>query len=213
MPPGYPAGPPGYPPVQMYAPPPRRSVGFWLLTVGLPVAGIVLVVGVSIAIALYQDEKPATAAEQQLVLRIADLEPYLPQPEAAWYETAIRRNYLDRSFDIEYTFESDSYYVFSVYHQEIDSADARLLHRASVRGSRMSARDGEMSLQSADELLAWGDESASFFLERDGARVGHSFTARKGNKVVDIWLVGICIEDAESFRSALQPVLRRVETR
>lgn len=211
---GQPGLPPGYPAAPVYGPPPapRRSAGFWLLAVGLPVGAIILAVGLSIALVFYEKEEPATAAEQELVLRKSDLEQYV-EPEEAWYETAIRRKSIDRSYVIEYTFESDSYYVLSLFYQLRNSADARATYRAAVVESRRGARDGGMTLQAADDLMKWGDECACFILLRDGEPVGHSFTARKGDKVVDAWIIGAFIEDKWSFRGMMLPVLQRVDAR
>ncbi len=216
-PPAYPPGqfaPPGYPPA--YAPPPKKKT--WLivlLVLGIPVAMIVLAAAAIVGYAALADESPATEQDLQVVLKAADITPYMveytPQPAT---ESGNRIIYPDRSGEIEYEYDDGGQlYVYSIYSFDRSDSDAKGSYSAYQFGAGLGMRGEDITEKEANHLLSWGDQSACYLLVYEGNPIGHRFIARKGKKVVNFTFSGVYFEDPEVFRELMTPVLSRVAAR
>jgi hypothetical protein len=214
VPPSHPYAPPGYAPA--YAPPRKKKT--WLivlLVLGIPVAMIVLAAAAIVGYAALADESPATEQDLQVVLKAADVTPYMveytPQPAT---ETGTRIIYPDRSGEIEYEYDDGGQlYLYSIYSFDRSDSDAKNSYSAYQFGAGLGMRSEDITQQEASHLLSWGDQSACYLLIYEGNPIGHRFIARKGKKVVNFTFSGVYFSDPEVFRELMTPVLNRVAAR
>jgi hypothetical protein len=208
--PGY-AAPPAY-----YQPPPRKR-RVWLivlLAVGTPVAVIVLLFVAGIGMYLLSSETPASEAEQALVLRYADLEPYFEGlPARPQRVAAVKRDIPGAGYEIEYEYEHEDLFIYSLFAMDRSINEARMSFTAIQVGTGYGMRSEGVTQEPADHLLRWGDQSACYILRMNGQPIGNRFVARKGRKIVNFLFSGAYFDSAEEFRGMIMPVLDRVEAR
>lgn len=119
-------------------------------------------------------------------------------------ETLDRIHHGDCSFGIAYAYQDPAFEVQSSIAWKTTLADARKTYAAEL-APRAKATPG-------DELVRWGDESALWFETRDGAPVGCTFVARRGNDVFRVRWSGAAFEPlaAEELRALIEPLLERM---
>lgn len=181
------------------------------LAVGIPILAVVALVGLGLAFNAMADEKPASAADQSLVLKVADLEPYLPgltvHPGA---EKTIRRTNVDGSWEVENLYESDELFLLSTYEQTDDSSDAAMTMSAINGGTSIGYSGTQVTEEERNDLMKWGDASKFYIVRNAGNPIGNRLLARKGGKVIHIAFSGIYFTDRDSIHELLDPLLRRV---
>lgn len=213
MPPGGPFyGQPGFAPFPV---PPARKSRVWLivlLAVGIPVLAVVGLAGLGLAYNALADEKPANATQQELVLKAADLAPYVPGfvPNPAAEKTICRTN-VDGTVEIENTYESEDMYLYSTYGKTDNATDAAASITAQSGGVSIGYSGTEVTEVERNDLFRWGD-SSKFYIVRNGVDpIGNRFIARKGGKVVHVLFSGVYFDDRDSIHELLDPLLRRIE--
>jgi hypothetical protein len=207
-----------------YVPPPRKRSRTWIwLVVILVPAGLLLcvafVIGIGAVYVLTAKEEPASQSERQLVVDAAAVAAargdFTPRAEL---ETCKKIRYLDRSFDIEYEYDSpeddDNPYINSSLTVERNLRDARTSYLSLWGGARLGMRFGsgtEVTVVERNDLFRWGDESRFALLQVGGFSGGNLFVARKDTKVVYLLLAGASLDEPGEIAALLGPVLERVE--
>ena len=209
-------GAPGYGMQQYYPPPRKRKV--WLivlLVIGIPVLLMVGCVAMAVGFNAMADEKPATTADKQLVLKAEDLEPYLDGYHATPSKaTATRIEQIDDSWEIDYEYEDDTIYLMSVYTHENSAEDAKYTYSGQQVGTSFGYAQSGADIKEVErnDLYKWGDESKFYLIQKNGQNLGNRLVARKGGKVVYIIFSGVYFDDPHWIHELLDPLMKRIET-
>jgi hypothetical protein len=71
--------------------------------------------------------------------------------------------------------------------------------------------DAELGSEARSDLLAWGDQSVLYTLNRDGRPAGIFFVARRGERVFALAIAGRKLDDPRLVEMLLRPVLTEFE--
>lgn len=210
-------GPPGFGPQPMYYPPQRPKRKVWLivlLAVGIPILLLVGFVMLGVAMNATADETPASPSDRQLVMTAKEFEPFMEGFQAeSQYETAIRREYIDSSWEVEYIYESDDFYMMSVYSHEANAEDASYTFSGQQIGTSIGYSGEDLDEIERNDLFRWGDESKFYLIKSGGNLIGNRLIARKGGKVVYIVFSGVYFDEAQWIHELFDPYLARISAR
>ena len=174
-------------PLQSIAKPSRKHL-IWIIvivTLVLPLGGLAaygFFVGYDVELKQGDRERMFTVADLQLVTVEED-------PAAA---KTMRTMYLDGSHTLEYEYETDELYLYSMLSRERTPIDARNVYNAQLAGaSLMSQFQDDVELENRDDLAKWGDQSLTRLVKNSGREVGYYVNARKNNDVLTLIVVGV----------------------
>jgi hypothetical protein len=199
-------GPGGYPL-------PVRKFPLWktaAIVAGCLFAIILVFVLLGVVYLATAKEVPATVADMQYALKAEEVADWMDWYEATpGAETALRRTFLDRTYEIEYEYDSDGLYVFSLYLHDSDHGNASIAYSATEASWKFPGGHYE---RKEGPALDWGSRSASYVLLDDGEPVGNYFIGQHGVKVLEVMIIGVYFDvgDAEAFEQLMRPVLQRI---
>jgi hypothetical protein len=201
---------------------PQKKRRTWLLVVGLcvglPIAGIALVVLIGWFYIATAEDLPVTEADRAVVLRAQDVAPQYPHEgfEVRPLREKFKKvRYMDGSHEVEYTYETpdgDPYplQIYCTINIERNASDATTTHAANKVGGNIGISTAEgIKLVPRDDLFRWGSDSSMSMVYNQGAPLGHIFFARSDKHVVAIMLYGVYFENREHLEELLTPVLDR----
>ena len=192
----------------------RLVGGLLVLVVPSIVSVVVLLITLGSLVMFAPVERPAAAADRKLLVDIhavaAQIDDYIPDPAR---ETFLRREYFDRSFELDYTYapaKADDLAMNSTLTVLATAAEAEKLFRRrwgldSISKTLSGGKD--LRLIERNSIFRWGDQSRLGLLVAGGKPLGNLFVARRGATVFSLLVIGACFDSPESFSSLVLPVL------
>ena len=190
-----------------------------LLAVGIPVVGLVALVGVGVLLSSTGKDLPAVEADRAAVLTVEELgerlDDFAVKPNVA---KLTKRRLLDGSHELNYEYDTSNdekggLYLNCVITVEKDSTDARNsylgMKLGGAAGFALSSGKG-VKLQDREDLLKWGEDSHSALLTVEGKPGGNFFIARKGTHIFYLIIAGVFFDSPEHFSSLVVPKLERL---
>jgi hypothetical protein len=118
---------------------------------------------------------------------------------------------IDRSYELEYEYEAESFYLSCSIGVDRTRSDARQTYAAMIAGTRIGLSLEDMEWRNRPEMMRWGDQSKCALLYYDEEPAGNVFVCRKGKRTLLVIFSGVWFDDAGSFRELLEPVLEKLE--
>ncbi|MDH5232208.1 MAG: hypothetical protein OEZ58_24400 [Gammaproteobacteria bacterium] len=153
--------------------------------------------------------QPLKTGDHDLVLRIAQLEPYglhLP-PGHQTYERFKRKQWLDGTVMIEYEFEAPAELAlpFLASNAEFHSSSTNACKQLSA--SRIGLALAGVELDERSDFFQHGEKSRFIILMDKGEPMGNYFGMCKGKQLFEVILGGFYFDDAKLWEELLTPIL------
>ncbi|MBN2716091.1 MAG: hypothetical protein JXX14_09570 [Deltaproteobacteria bacterium] len=182
----------------------------------LIIAGAVVgALGVIVAVAVnFKKTLPLTETDYRVLTTARDLAPWLdgftPQKKN---ESASKVRYLDRSVDLEYTYEDDEIYLCTMVSRETNAANALMTFNAQWAGSKLSINLNEdCHLSETGGGFSFGDSSHFATLVCNGEPGGIVFSTRVNNNVYMLTLGGVYFDNVADFQKFVGPALSHLSS-
>ena len=159
------------------------------------------------------DVTPGTDEDRAAILTIEDVMALREgwDPGVATSELERTHYRIDDTWELDYTFESASFYVSSYVAIDADVneavAELGILRTMGPFGMRAAAPEAELVEPEAG--FQWGDDSSTYEVVVDGEVCGHFWLGRDDERVFSIWLTGLALDDDE-LAELLTPALERM---
>lgn len=218
FPPPLPAQPPELPAFGTPSPAARKS-GWPVWKILLLIGGVVLTGVAAIAAMTFFYMKTAKDYEPSAEQKSAVL---TAKHVAEWFEIEVSKGeeiwtaqqFMDGSKQIFYYYISPDLTLDCTITMELKASDTQTSYFTGWQGMKLGNRMSEekITLEKADHLFSWGDQSQFAFQVQNGTRYGMAFITRSGNQIyfVDVW--GVTLETKEEIDEFLRPKLEIFET-
>lgn len=200
----------------------RRGLPVWgiVLIVGgvlaIPVVAALAFVGLGLALVAAADQLEPTEEDRAALFTIDDFERF----EDGWdhdfdpeLETVTKLRWPDGTLGIEYEYEDEWVYLYSSIDVERSARDARGTYSTLASISRLAGmfEDG-VRFERREDLFSWGDRSTFLVMLVDGEDGGYSAVARRGTHVVYAIWSGLVFEpdDGGGISALLEPAFARM---
>lgn len=212
-------GPPPLPEPEVPVPPPipkKKTRSRWRIPL-LVIGGIVAVIGTLVTMAFcftwLAKEVPVRESDKSVLLRAEDFVPWIEDFEVdPTLETYTKIRNIDKSYELDYTYEADDLYLYCSIGVDTSESDARISYGALTAGLSIGAAfDSDVEYRER-KLMTWGHQSkcALMHVEGSDAPVGNLFACREGKRTFLVIFGGFHFDDAEMLRELLEPVLERL---
>lgn len=125
-------------------------------------------------------------------------------------ETFTKIRNIDRSYELDYEYEAEDFYLSCSIGVDRTPVDARQSYVAMLAGATIGASLEDMEWRERPGMMRWGDQSKCALLYVDDEPAGNLFACRKGKRTLFVMFTGVWF-DAESFRELLEPVLEKLD--
>ena len=164
--------------------------------------------------------KEMSAAEKEMLLRAQDLAPYgFEVGDAARHETFSKTVYFDRSYELEYEYETpegsglDPLYLSVSVSFEESAADAKTTQGAQKIGLNAGSYLNGLRMEEKKDFFRYGDESTYYvLLSKEGVPGGSYFVTREGSRVYSLIVAGAVFDDPAVWAEFVTPKLQKFST-
>ncbi|MDF1713290.1 MAG: hypothetical protein P1U90_13695 [Akkermansiaceae bacterium] len=199
---------PGPPPIPSQAPKSSRRRTA-LIVIGVTLGSLVLLVGAGFLFVFTARDFEPDAAQKDSILTVdhaADFSWIDPSTGTEEWEC---EKYLDGSIQISYLYSDELISLNCTVTVERKSSDVLASYLAEWSalklGNRLSGVD--VSLEEANHVFSWGDQSKFAFQVIENERSGFAFITRKDKKIYFVNAWGLNLEDADEIAALLKPKL------
>ena len=127
-------------------------------------------------------------------------------------EEFLKQRYIDRTHDLEYTYEDDNVYLYNLHTVEKRTADAVAGYAVTVAANKFSLKSDEVELVLRNDLYSWGDRSEFYLLKFEGEFYGMLFMGRDDHRYAEVFVSGYYTEDPADLKTLFDPPLNAFET-
>jgi hypothetical protein len=157
-------------------------------------------------------EEPVTEKDKDVLVTAAHFVEWVEDFEVDHSLEKFRKiRNIDRSYELEYEYEAESFYLSCLIGVDRTPSDAKQSYIALITGVSIGASLEDMEARERPEMMRWGDQSKCALLYVDDEPVGNLFACRKGKRTFLVIFSGAWFDDAESFRELLEPVLEKLD--
>ena len=180
-----------------------------LIVIGSIFGILLLLIGFGFFFVFTAREFEPTPSQKETVVTIDYAAEFFEIDRTFGVEEWSCEKYIDGSIQIYYLYVDETTTLDCTITVELNRGDARASYLGEWQGLKIFNNFGEAdaSLEPADAVFSWGDDSKFAFQVADDERYGFAFITRIGNKVffIDAW--GIVIEEPEEISAFLTPKL------
>ena len=183
-----------------------------LLILGLTGLSVVVLIAAAGFLFVYTaTELDVTERDKAVILEAHELAEWTGDFEpVSENEEFLKQRYIDRTHDIEYTYEDDQVYLYSLHTIEKKSSDALTGYAVTVAANKFSLKSEEVELVLRNDLYSWGDGSEFYLLKFEGEFCGMLFMGRNGRRYVEIYVSGYYTDDPDDLGDLFGPPLMRL---
>jgi len=200
----------------------RKKSKVWivlLLVIGIPVTLVLGIVTLGVLFYATAKDLPITPADRSVLPTAAYLSDWFEDFDpTAGTETLTKKRFLDRSIDLDYTYEdaddADPFvYITCTVTVDTKPSDARITYEAGSAGSSIGLGITGVTRQERNDLFSWGERSRCGILVGElDQPVGNQFICLSGTKTFEWLVVGVYWDDGEALAEVLEPLLSRLAT-
>ncbi|MDB2673682.1 hypothetical protein N9Y81_01875 [Akkermansiaceae bacterium] len=201
---------------QMSGPPPippqtPKSSGWKtaLIVIGVTLGSLVLLIGAGFLFAFTARDFDPNEAQKDSILTVDHAAKFSVIDPSTGSEEWECEKYLDGSIEISYLY-SDEYIsldcIVTVEKKASDALTSYIAEWSALKlGNRLSGVD--VSLEEANHVFSWGDQSKFAFQVIENDRYGFAFITRKDKKIYFVNAWGLNLEDPVEIAALLRPKL------
>ncbi len=154
--------------------------------------------------------------DKEMFVRAKDFAEYgFSIQNAEKYESFEKINLFDGSQQIEYEFETpenesaNSLYLIETVTIDTNQSDAKMSKGVEDTGISIGLKIGGIEKEEVKDFYKYGDSSNFYALKKDGKKVGNYFSTRHGKNTFSLFIVGLYVDDVETWREIVEPRLKK----